>query len=220
MNTSQINPHPILYTFRRCPYAIRARMALAYSDITIEIKEIFLQNRPQELFDISPKGTVPVLCLNNSKIIDESLDIMQWSLTQNDPDSWIIPNLDIQLKLIKENDSEFKYWLDRYKYYDRYPEHDKNYYREKCGEYISKLNIMLKDSAYLYSNKISIADVAIFPFIRQCANVDTDWFTGTFPQTNNWLTLLIKSNLFLSIMHKYPEYQSGQKPLVVNFSTM
>ena len=114
MNTSQINPHPILYTFRRCPYAIRARMALAYTDITIEIKEIFLQNRPQELFDISPKGTVPVLCLNNSKIIDESLDIMQWSLTQNDPDSWIITNLDIQLKLIKENDSEFKYWLDRY----------------------------------------------------------------------------------------------------------
>ena len=220
MNTSQINPHPILYTFRRCPYAIRARMALAYSNITIEIKEIFLQNRPQELFDISPKGTVPVLCLNNSKIIDESLDIMQWSLTQNDPDSWIIPNLDIQLKLIKENDSEFKYWLDRYKYYDRYPEYNKNYYREKCGEYISKLNIMLKDSVYLYSNKISIADVAIFPFIRQCANVDTDWFSGTFLNTNTWLTILIGSKLFLSIMHKYPEYQSGQKPLVVNFSTM
>ncbi len=220
MNTSKINPHPILYTFRRCPYAIRARMALAYSNITIEIKEIFLQNRPQELFDISPKGTVPVLCLNNSKIIDESLDIMQWSLTQNDPDSWIIPNLDIQLKLIKENDSEFKYWLDRYKYYDRYPEHDKNYYREKCGEYISKLNIMLKDNAYLYSNKISIADVAIFPFIRQCANVDTDWFSGTFLNTNTWLTLLIESKLFLSIMHKYPEYQSGQKSLIVNFNTM
>ena len=103
MNTRQINSHPVLYTFRRCPYAIRARMALAYSDITIEMKEIFLQNRPQELFDISPKGTVPVLYLNNSKIIDESLDIMQWSLTQNDPDSWIIPNLGIQLKLIKEN---------------------------------------------------------------------------------------------------------------------
>ena len=220
MNKSQINPHPILYTFRRCPYAIRTRMALAYSDITIEIKEIFLQNRPQELFDISPKGTVPVLCLNNSKIIDESLDIMQWSLTQNDPDSWIIPNLDIQLKLIKENDSEFKYWLDRYKYYDRYPEHDKKFYRQKCGEYISKLNIMLKDNAYLYSNKISIADVAIFPFIRQCANVDTDWFTGTFLNTKTWLALLIESKLFLSIMHKYSEYQSGQKPLVVNFSTM
>ena len=220
MNTSQLNPHPILYTFRRCPYAIRARMALAYSNITIEIKEIFLQNRPQELFDISPKGTVPVLCLNNSKIIDESLDIMKWALTQNDPDSWIIPNLDIQLKLIKENDSEFKYWLDRYKYYDRYPEHDKNYYREQCGEYISKLNIMLKDSAYLYSNKISIADVAIFPFIRQCANVDTDWFSGTFLNTNTWLTLLIESKLFLSIMHKYPEYQSGQKSLIVNFNTM
>ena len=124
MITSQINPHPILYTFRRCPYAIRARMALAYSNITIEIKEIFLQNRPQELFDISPKGTVPVLCLNNSKIIDESLDIMQWALTQNDLENWIGPKINCQNKLIKENDSEFKYWLDRYKYYDRYPEHD------------------------------------------------------------------------------------------------
>ncbi len=195
-------------------------MALAYSDITVEVKEIFLKNRPQELFDLSPKGTVPVLYINNSTIIDESLDIMHWSLSRNDPDDWILPDLENQLELINENDGDFKYWLDRYKYFDRYPEHDKNYYREKCGMYISKLNIMLENNPYLYSDQISMSDVAIFPFIRQFANVDKNWFACTYPPTNNWLTLLIRSNLFLSIMHKYPEYQSGQYPLVINFNTM
>ena len=195
-------------------------MALSYSKVSVEVKEILLNNRPPELLAVSIKGTVPVLCINDTTVIDESLDIMKWALFQNDPNLWIHYNKEMQFDIIEENDNKFKYWLDRYKYYDRYPENNRDYYRAKCDMYLTKLNQLLESNKYILTNKLLLVDVAIFPFIRQCANVDTDWFTGTFPQTNNWLTLLIKSNLFLSIMHKYPEYQSGQKSLIVNFNTM
>ena len=113
-------------------------MALAYSNITVELKEISLSDRPQELYDISSKGTVPVLCINNSTIIDESLDIMKWALSQYDPKSWITDNNEFQFDMIEVYDNEFKYWLDRYKYYDRYPENDQNYYNKKCDKYLIK----------------------------------------------------------------------------------
>ena len=161
-------------------------MALAYSNITVELKEISLKNRPQELYDISPKGTVPILCINNSTIIDESLDIMKWALNHNDPKHWIDNNMEIQHEMIQANDNKFKHWLDRYKYYDRYPKHTKSDYREKCGEFILKLNILLEDNRYLLSNHLSLVDVAIFPFIRQCANVDIHWFNNHYVNAYNW----------------------------------
>jgi len=113
-------------------------MALAYSNITIQLKEILLSNRHPELYAISPKGTVPVLCLNDSTVIDESLDIMKWALQNSDPDSWIGYDQKIQFEMIDVYDNEFKNWLDRYKYYDRYPENNKNHYRDKCDKYLSK----------------------------------------------------------------------------------
>jgi len=193
-------------------------MALSYSDITVEIKEISLKNRPQELYDVSPKGTVPVLCLNNSTIIEESIDIMKWALEQKNMKSWFISNINSQMEMIMLYDDEFKYWLDRYKYHDRFPENNKTFYMEKCHIFLSRINNLLKGNSYLFSNKISLADIAIFPFIRQCANVDVDWFAKNYINTSKWLDYFINSKLFLSVMDKYPEYKSKQKPLIINFN--
>ena len=209
--------YPVLYTFRRCPYAIRARMALSYSQIKVELKEILLSNRPSALYAVSQKGTVPVLCINDTTIIDESLDIMKWALMQNDPNLWISFNKRIQFDMITENDNEFKYWLDRYKYFDRYPENNKKYYRAKCGEYLTKLNQLLEYNQYLLTNKLLLVDVAIIPFIRQCANIDKPWFENTYAKLSNWLNNIVESKLFVSVMDKYLEYNAEQEPLITNF---
>ena len=124
-------------------------MALSYSKIKVELKEIILSNRPSELYAVSQKGTVPVLCINSTTVIDESLDIMKWALKQNDPNLWISYNKRMQFDIIEENDNEFKYWLDRYKYFDRFPENNRDYYRTKCSEYLSKLNQLLECNKYL-----------------------------------------------------------------------
>ena len=193
-------------------------MALAYSNITVELKEISLSNKPKELYVISPKGTVPVLYINNSTIIDESLDIMKWALNHSDPENWISNNMEIQLEMINVYDNEFKHWLDRYKYFDRYPKHNKNYYRDKCDKYLSELNLLLDNNRYLLSNQICLLDVAILPFVRQFANVDKFWFNNHYLNIYSWFNNLIKSELFSSVMYKYPEYKPKQKPLIINFS--
>ena len=193
-------------------------MALAYSDITVELKEISLKNRPPELFAFSSKGTVPVLCINNSTVIDESLQIMKWALDQHDPKSWIDNKKKIQFEMIEIYDNEFKCWLDRYKYYDRYPDNNQSYYRNKCAEYLSELNLLLNENRYLVSNDLKLLDVAILPFIRQCANVDMQWFNKNFVNVTIWLNNLLESKLFLSIMDKYSEYKYAQDPLIINFT--
>ena len=193
-------------------------MALSYSKITVQLKEILLSNRPSELYAISIKGTVPVLRVNNNIVIEESLDIMKWALMQNDSNSWISYKKRIQFDIIKENDNKFKYWLDRYKYFDRFPEYNRDYYREKCGEYLLKLNQLLECNEYILTNKLLLADVAIFPFIRQCANVDKYWFKDNYTQLSNWLNNILESKLFISVMDKYIEYNDSQKPLITNFS--
>ena len=212
--------YPVLYTFRRCPYAIRARMALSYSKIKVELKEILLSNRPSELYAISIKGTVPVLCINNTTVIDESLDIMKWALMQNDSNSWISYKKRTQFDIIEENDNEFKYWLDRYKYFDRFPENNRDYYKAKCGEHLLKLNQLIECNKYLLTNKLLFVDVAIFPFIRQCANVDIFWFKNNYSQLDNWLNNIIESKLFVSVMDKYFQYNSTQEPLITNFNKL
>ena len=193
-------------------------MALSYSKITVQLKEILLSNRPSELYAISIKGTVPVLRVNNNIVIEESLDIMKWALMQNDSNSWISYKKRIQFDIIEENDNEFKYWLDRYKYFDRFPENNRDYYRAKCGEYLIKLNQLLESNQYLLTNKLLFVDVAIFPFIRQCANVDKYWFKDTYAKLTDWLDNIIESKLFKSVMDKYLEYNSSQRPLITNFS--
>lgn len=217
--------YPILYSFRRCPYAMRARLAIASSVITIEFREILLRNKPQQLIDISPKGTVPVLQLHEGKIIEESLDIMYWALSQSDKNNWLDNHIikDIQ-QLIQWNDTEFKYSLDRYKYADRYPEYDEKYYREKSEPFLIELEARLCSHSFLCSDNVSLADIAIFPFIRQFSNVDSDWFlTSKYQKLHLWLNKFIESNLFTSIMQKYPAWDANETetlniPLITNFN--
>jgi len=193
-------------------------MALSYSSITIELREILLKNRPMELYSISPKGTVPVLYINDCVVIDESLDIMLWAINQSDQNLWLDVYKDEQINLINENDNDFKYWLDRYKYNVRYPENSMGYYRKKCQIFLDKLEERLKKNKYLFTNMICLSDIAIVPFIRQFANVDSIWFNEKYSLINKWLNNIISSKLFLSVMHKYSEYQIGQKPIITNFN--
>ncbi len=204
--------HPVLYSFRRCPYAIRARMVLKYASITCELREIALRNKPEEMLSISRKGTVPVLQLINGKVIDESLDNMLWALQRGDPDNWLSIEQQDAMLLIEKNDNQFTQYLDRYKYFQRYPEKPQIYYRERAEEWIKLLETNLKEhhGIGIVSNHISLADVAIFPFIRQFAHVDWEWFSNSqYKNLISWLLKFEESKLFLAVMKKYKLWQEN-----------
>ena len=194
---------PVLYTFRRCPYAMRARISMYYSKISYEHREILLKERPKKLYQLSPKGTVPVLNLPDGKVIDESLDIMKWSVSVNDPDSWYVNNIDYQLEIISINDKEFKKWLDRYKYHDRYPEYSVEYYRGKCEKILDNFEKILDSEKFLFSNNISLSDIALLPFVRQFSNVDIIWFRNRFINLSGWMDELIGMEIFQAMMKKF-----------------
>ena len=216
--------HPILYSFRRCPYAIRARLAIARSGLSVELREVVLKDKPAEMLKASPKGTVPVLVLPAStekegRVIDESRDIMRWALRQNDPDNWLCgddPGLLWQAEaLIQENDFVFKQHLDRYKYFERYPDRPQSNYREQCEVTLIKLERLLEQHRYLVGESCSIADIAIFPFIRQFAHVDREWFyRAPYPALQRWLDQHLNAELFLSVMKKYPPWQPGSQVMM------
>ena len=208
--------HPILYSFRRCPNAIRARMVLSYMEVSVELREVLLNERPQSLYKISSKGTVPVLLLKDGKVLDESLDIMQWAIKQGEQKLYE-DKLNEQNQLIKYNDTKFKYWLDRYKYHVRYLEHSREYYQRKCSKTLAEYDMRLSGNAYLMGDRIRLADIAIFPFIRQCANVDQNWFNNKYPNLNQWLEIWKQSRLFKSVMMKYNQWRLGDELLIVNF---
>lgn len=210
---------PIFYSFRRCPYAIRARLALAYAEQTLMLREILLRNKPQSMLTLSPKGTVPVLLLPDGQVIDESRDVMVWALEINDPDNLLAAcknNKQIDA-LIDQNDIEFKPWLDRYKYFDRHPENSKEFYRNKAAAFIKQLDTLLENNSNLFGEQMSLADMAIMPFVRQFAHVDKDWFvTSPYSNCQQWLEKWLHSDLFLSVMKKYPLWNeaSGENQVV------
>jgi len=191
-----------LYSFRRCPYAMRARMALNYANISLTIQDIELKNKPVAMLEHSPKGSVPVLVLSDNHVIDESLDIMIWALKQHDPNGWLA-HLDQSQELIKQNDGEFKRALDRYKYPNRYPDEDCSQARNIGSEFLIHLNERLEKQPFLNGEHITLADIAIFPFVRQFAHVDKDWFS-TYPwkPLSTWLNNHLESDLFKKIMDK------------------
>lgn len=211
------SPLPVLYSFRRCPYAIRARMAIRYSNIRVELREVKLANKPAALLDASPKATVPILIHPNGSIIEESLDIMIWSLNQCDPEHWQQNQYNETVKtLIDTNDGPFKTDLDHYKYADRHPQHSAAFYRQQGEVFLAQLEQQLSHHTYLVSNTASIADIALFPFIRQFAYVDIHWFdSAPYPQLRNWLNSWLESELFLSIMKKYPCWDTEQPLLIL-----
>ena len=178
-------------------------MALAYTDTKVEIREISLKNRPEELYQASKKGTVPVLITADSSIIDESLEIMLWTLKNNLNQTWLMENDKEEMEMISRNDILFKKWLDRYKYHDRHPENPKEYYRKKCSEILYDYEDQLNNTKYFLRDSMSIADIAIFPFVRQFANVDYQWFEKNYTKLTVWLEDICSSNLFIQIMKKY-----------------
>ena len=205
---------PVLYSFRRCPYAMRARMAIFRSGIKVELREVVLREMPPSLLVCSPKGTVPVLVLPEGRVIHESREIMVWALAENDPERWL-PDGREGLReetdrLIDENDGSFKQHLDHYKYADRYPEHPASAYRAGAEGFLRQLEQRLEQRDWLVSEHMGVADVAIFPFVRQFAQVDRPWFDRTpWPRLHAWLDCFLDSALFVEVMKKYPQWQDG-----------
>ncbi|VVN31663.1 glutathione S-transferase [Pseudomonas fluorescens] len=191
-----------LYSFRRCPYAMRARMALRYSGVPVNIIEVSLKAKPAEMLAISPKGTVPVLDAGG-QVIDESLEIMRWALAQNDPQGWLLDGDSRIAELIEANDHGFKVLLNRYKYAERYPEQPMEIYRAEGALYLQRLEELLTDRDYLLADHPSLADIALLPFVRQFAHVDREWFAQTpYVRLQAWLQRFLESDLFTSIMKK------------------
>ena len=198
---------------------MRARMAISYSGIAVELREIELKNKPQDMLNCSAKGTVPVLVLPNDDVVDESWGVMQWALAQNDPDKWMplqqTPAYRDLNDLIQQNDDEFKGYLDRYKYADRYPEFTAEHYRTQGESFLNVLEGRLKTKRYLLGDELSVADVAIMPFIRQFAHVDINWFRQSpYIALQVWLDGFLDSMLFNGVMKKYKPWCSGDKTVV------
>ena len=204
---------PILYSFRRCPYAMRARLALASSQQICELREIVLRDKAEEFLQTSPTATVPALKTTDGEVIDESLDIMIWTLSGHDPERWLEPatgTLEDMMVLIDVADSDFKTALDRYKYTTRYDNADCMAERAKAGMFLHDLEDRLARSPCLFGHRPTVADMAIAPFVRQFANVDRDWFDAqAWPNLLRWLTEFLASDRFAAIMAKYPKWQPG-----------
>ncbi len=198
---------PILYSFRRCPYAMRARMAIAVSGVQVAIREVVLRDKPAALIEASPKATVPVLVQASGPVIDESLAIMHWALAQHDPLDWLGGD---DPALIATNDGPFKAALDRYKYPHRYDLADRTPYRDSGLAFIGALDQRLARTAFLTGNAARLADIAIFPFVRQFAATDPQWFADqNVSGVHRWLSALTDAPLFETIMAKYPRWQAG-----------
>lgn len=197
---------PILYSFRRCPYAMRARLALAVSATRCALREVRLSNKPQAMLDASPKGTVPVLVLPDGAVIDESIDIMRWALTRNDPESWRDRD---DRALIAANDGAFKHDLDRYKYPERHGS-DALSHRARGLVFLRALDERLAGAGQLCGARRGLADAAIFPFVRQFAAVERDWFAAQpLPHLRRWLTGHLESPLFDTVMLRVPAWSPG-----------
>ncbi|MEM6475109.1 MAG: glutathione S-transferase [Pseudomonadota bacterium] len=210
---------PILYSFRRCPYAMRARMALWVAGIAVELREVKLADKPPELAEASPKATVPVLVLPDGEVIDESIAIMRWALAQSDPEGWLAGD---EAALIEHNDGPFKHHLDRYKYPTRYPGEtggDEGTFRfdhrTQGLTVLQELDARLGGAKQLCGDERTLTDVALFPFIRQFANTDRAWFDAQgLPHLLPWLEGHLASDLFLDVMGKFTPWKAGDEPII------
>ncbi|WP_428000849.1 glutathione S-transferase [Acidovorax sp.] len=209
---------PVLYSFRRCPYAMRARLALAVSGQVCELREVVLRAKPQGLLQASPKATVPVLVLPDGQVLEQSLDIMRWALGRNDPAGWLTPSHGTEaamLALIAECDGPFKQALDRCKYPSRYPEADGALARAQAVEWLQGLEARLAGQPFLFGDHAALADMAIAPFVRQFAGIDAGWWDAQpWPQLQAWLAQWQASHLFESVMHKLPAWVDGTEGVV------
>ena len=189
---------------------MRARMALAASGAEVMLREVLLKDNPAELLAASPKATVPVLVLSDGRVVEESLDVMQWALEYRDPLNWLEGEA-LDSDWISACDGDFKHWLDRYKYAERYPEHAAEDYRQNAEAFIQKLEDQLSVSDWMGGDAANAVDVALFPFMRQFAGVDPSWWQqAPYPHVQQWLENWLNSALFSAIMAKYPRWESGR----------
>jgi glutathione S-transferase len=202
----------VLYSFRRCPYAIRARLALAVSGIRYELREVRLSNKPSEMLAISPKGTVPVFQMADGTVLEESLTIMRWALAIRDPEDWLARD---DPALIASNDGMFKHHLDRYKYPDRHGS-DSASHRDLGLAYLQELEARLGAGGQLCGTKTGLTDAAIMPFVRQFAAVDLDWFDCLpLPRLKTWLAGHLASNLFEGVMQRAGPWSPSERSTIV-----
>lgn len=212
---------PVLYSFRRCPYAMRARLALASSGQPCELREVALRSKPAELLAASSKGTVPVLVLPDGQVIAQSLEIMGWALSHNDPQGWLglgDETRQAMQALIGQNDGRFKQHLDRYKYPNRYPAEQAGneqtfaqLHRARASGWLLELEGRLAGQPWLFGSAPCLADMAILPFVRQFAHTDPAWFdTQAWPHLVAWLLNWESSDLLACVMKKYTPWQTGQ----------
>ena len=207
--------YPILYSFIRCPYAMRARMALKLTNTKCEIREVRLNNKPKRMIDKSPKGTVPVLVLEK-KVIDESNDIIEWALSSNNIFDGNIDHdqIDLTNNLIELFDSKFKYNLDRYKYSTRYENIDKDKHKKECLEILINLENVISNEGWILGSKINKLDISILPFIRQFRIADIEWFDkqNKIKGIQKILFNFLDSNLFKEVMYKYDVWEENAEP--------
>ncbi|MDD2056126.1 glutathione S-transferase [Pseudomonas sp. GD03860] len=196
----------ILYSFRRCPWAMRARLALRYAECPVQVCEVSLKAKPAELLELSPKGTVPVLSTDEG-VLDESLEIMRWALARHDPQDWLLRADPVAAQaadaLIERNDRDFKVRVNLYKYAERYPEHSREHYRQQAEAWLAELEALLAQHAYLFADHPSLADAALLPLMRQFAGVEPQWLEqAPYPRVRAWLHGWLESALFKAIMAK------------------
>ena len=208
-----VAPYPVLYSFRRCPYAMRARLALAASGTVCELREVVLARKPPALTQVSPKATVPVLVLVDGTVLEQSLDIMLWALRRSDPQQWL-PMSDLELadalQLISQCDGDFKAQLDRYKYPNRYALPDGLAHRALGAQYLETLNERLRLHRHLMGAHYGLADAAIAPFVRQFAHTDPAWFASQpWPALQKWLAAFEVSGDYVRVMVKFAAWTEG-----------
>lgn len=218
--------YPILYSLRNCPYAMRARLAIFKSKQQVELRDVVLSNKPQVMLNASPKGTVPILVFENNdkkfNVIDESLDIMLWALQMNDPESLLAQgaisnaeSLQNMLCVIATFDTEFKADLEKYKCAKRYHEDNLFEYRQACEVHIESIEKQLEQHTYIMSEKESLVDIALLPFIRQFARVERQWYLqAPYPNLRQWLNNYLQSPMFSKVMTKYPLWIDGDNRVI------
>lgn len=200
---------------------MRARLAIAYARQSVELREVVLKNKPPEMLAISPKATVPVLALCDGSVIDESRDIMFWALQHNDPQGLLAGEPSAATTaLLDENDGDFKHWLDRYKYADRFPELSAEEYRANGEVFLQKLELRLQEHVYLGGDKPHITDIGIMPFVRQFSMVDKVWFDqAPYPALRAWLERWLRSEVFVKVMRKYLPWRVEHELVLLNFGS-
>jgi len=217
LSHSTLSGAPILYSFRRCPYAIRARLAIKVARVRVALREVALRDKPAALLLASAKATVPVLQLPDGRLLEQSLEIMRWALGQHDPQGWLcFQEQDEALALIALNDGPFKQALDRYKYAPRHPERPRSAWRDEAVELmLAPLNTRLADRLFLLRDTASLADMAIAPFIRQFAAVEPGWFdSAPLEPLQAWTKRIVSSELFGSVMSKFAAWKPGDHDLI------